>query len=636
MPLVIADRVRETTTTTGTGTITLTGPYTGFQAFSVIGNGNTTYYAIIDAATGAWEVGLGTYTLSGNTLSRDTVLSSSNGGAAVNFSAGTKDVIITQPAARAVYLDSATNATIPGITLSGGTANGVAYLNGSKVLTTGSALTFDGTTFANTNTVKSITEGVGFGNTNSGLVAQRSTNDSQIYIGYRTTPDAWVIGATYTSTGAYKPIAFAINDTEQMRLTSTGLGIGTSSPSYKLHTYSSASSTSAFFETSTTDAYIGIKNSTTASYIGVTSAGSMIFQTPGSSYATKLTIDSSGNLGLGVTPKPWASSIRVFQFGATGALTQDALNGVYVANNVYFDDADKYMVSAAASLYRQLSGAHAWFTAPSGTAGNAISFTQAMTLDASGNLMMGTTSPYALGSSIRTLTIVGDTTGRGGGWTLRTTDSSNVFSAWVADGASNIGTLTATPLVFQANNTERARIDSSGRMLVGKTSTNEAVQGIELVGPSGLLIVTRDGGDPLSLRRTTNDGAIASFRRDATLVGTISVTTSATAYNTSSDYRLKENIQPMTGALAKVAALKPCTYNWKADGSDGEGFIAHELQEVVPQCVTGGKDAVDAEGKPVYQGIDTSFLVATLTAAIQEQQAIIDSLKADVAALKGA
>jgi hypothetical protein len=84
----------------------------------------------------------------------------------------------------------------------------------------------------------------------------------------------------------------------------------------------------------------------------------------------------------------------------------------------------------------------------------------------------------------------------------------------------------------------------------------------------------------------------------------------------------------MTGALAKVAQLKPCTYKWNVDGSDGEGFIAHELQAVVPQCVTGEKDAVDAEGKPQYQGIDTSFLVATLTAAIQEQQAIINDLKA--------
>ena len=86
----------------------------------------------------------------------------------------------------------------------------------------------------------------------------------------------------------------------------------------------------------------------------------------------------------------------------------------------------------------------------------------------------------------------------------------------------------------------------------------------------------------------------------------------------------------MTGALAKVAALKPCTYKWKVDGSDGEGFIAHELAEVAPQCVTGEKDAVDADGNPVYQGIDTSFLVATLTAAIQEQQAIINAQQASL------
>jgi hypothetical protein len=83
-----------------------------------------------------------------------------------------------------------------------------------------------------------------------------------------------------------------------------------------------------------------------------------------------------------------------------------------------------------------------------------------------------------------------------------------------------------------------------------------------------------------------------------------------------------------------VAQLNPVTYNWKADGSDGQGFIAHELQAVVPDCVTGEKDAVDAEGKPVYQGIDTSFLVATLTKAIQEQQEQINQLKAEVAALK--
>jgi hypothetical protein len=104
MALVVKDRVRETTTTTGTGTITLGGAATGFQSFSVIGDANTTFYTIQLANTNEWEVGVGTYTLSGTTLSRDTILESSNSGSAVNFSAGTKDVFVTYPAEKAIYL----------------------------------------------------------------------------------------------------------------------------------------------------------------------------------------------------------------------------------------------------------------------------------------------------------------------------------------------------------------------------------------------------------------------------------------------------------------------------------------------------------------------------------------------------
>ena len=98
MPLFVKDRVKETTTTAGTGTITLAGAVTGFQSFSAIGDGNTTFYTIAGGAE--WEVGIGTYTSSGTTLSRDTVLSSSNSGSKVNFSAGTKDVFVTYPASR--------------------------------------------------------------------------------------------------------------------------------------------------------------------------------------------------------------------------------------------------------------------------------------------------------------------------------------------------------------------------------------------------------------------------------------------------------------------------------------------------------------------------------------------------------
>lgn len=102
MALVVKDRVKSSTTTTGTGTITLGAAAIGFQAFSVIGDGNTTYYTITDTVNGTWEVGIGTYTASGTTLSRDTVLESSNSGSLVNFAAGSKDVFVAYPAERAV------------------------------------------------------------------------------------------------------------------------------------------------------------------------------------------------------------------------------------------------------------------------------------------------------------------------------------------------------------------------------------------------------------------------------------------------------------------------------------------------------------------------------------------------------
>ena len=116
MTLVVKDRVKETTSTTGTGTVTLSGASAGFQSFSVIGDGNTTYYAIVNSSAGEWEVGIGTYTASGTTLSRDTVLESSNSGSLVDFAAGNKDVFVTYPAERSViggmgYVENAATIT---------------------------------------------------------------------------------------------------------------------------------------------------------------------------------------------------------------------------------------------------------------------------------------------------------------------------------------------------------------------------------------------------------------------------------------------------------------------------------------------------------------------------------------------
>ena len=126
MPLVLADRVKDTTTTTGTGTVTLSGsPPTGFQSFAVVGDGNTTFYTI--AAGSEWEVGIGTYTSSGTTLARTTVTASSNAGSLVNFSAGVKDVFVTYPAERSVYTTATAELAIP----APGTLSNVLTSNGS-------------------------------------------------------------------------------------------------------------------------------------------------------------------------------------------------------------------------------------------------------------------------------------------------------------------------------------------------------------------------------------------------------------------------------------------------------------------------------------------------------------------------
>ena len=140
MAFVIADRVQETTTTTGTGTVTLAGAVSGFQSFAAVGNGNTTFYTIADSSGSNWEIGIGTYTSSGTTLSRDTVLSSSNSGSLVNFPAGAKNVFVTFPASSTLYALNNTTIAASGIIPSGvnATALGPITINTSKSVTVSS------------------------------------------------------------------------------------------------------------------------------------------------------------------------------------------------------------------------------------------------------------------------------------------------------------------------------------------------------------------------------------------------------------------------------------------------------------------------------------------------------------------
>jgi hypothetical protein len=250
----------------------------------------------------------------------------------------------------------------------------------------------------------------------------------------------------------------------------------------------------------------------------------------------------------------------------------------------------------------------------------------AMTIDSSQNVGIGTSSP---------LSVFDVVVGASGARRLLVNYDDTLITV---KGASNTAAPEALRLVADnirfntgttGSGTERARIDSSGRVLINTTTADNNYQ-VKIDGNAAARSPLR-----CSMDSTSNVTQVGFFNPNGA-VGSISTSGSATAYNTSSDYRLKESITPMTGALAKVSLLKPVTYKWKVDGSDGQGFIAHELAEVEAGCVNGEKDAVDAEGNPIYQGIDTSFLVATLTAAIQEQQQMIEELKAKVAALEAA
>jgi len=416
------------------------------------------------------------------------------------------------------------------------------------------------------------------------------------------------------------------------------VGIGATGPSYPLHVNSGGNSGTLSLSPSGVGggaSYILMGNSDsggTAGPVVISSAnrvlqfgvGTSFSSAGGGTFSEYARIDSSGNLGLGVTPSAWDSSYKAIRVNNITVASQDQTGGAEFSKNSYVASggANTYIATGFATKYEQVSGAHRWYTAPSGTAGNAIAFTQAMTLDASGNLGIGTTSPGVK------LDVNGAL--RVGLASNPTTIASNSQFYDQSGVGPTISGFNFTVRTGNPTPSETFRIDSSGNLFVNATAQSgdrPNAPGIQVLPVGDIKIrVATDSQPALQFYSPTGGGSA---------VGSVTVGASSTAYNTSSDYRLKQDIAPMTGALAKVAALKPVTYKWKATGEADEGFIAHELAEVVPQCVTGEKDAVDAEGNPQYQGIDTSFLVATLTAAIQEQQAIIEQLKADVAALKG-
>jgi hypothetical protein len=180
-----------------------------------------------------------------------------------------------------------------------------------------------------------------------------------------------------------------------------------------------------------------------------------------------------------------------------------------------------------------------------------------------------------------------------------------------------------------ASPTERLRITNGGSVFIGTTTATYPNPGIGLY-PTGYAELGNNAG--------TAGTGFFGFARSNVLIGSITQSgTTGVAYNTSSDYRLKENVEPINGAVERILRLKPSRFNFIADPDRTvDGFIAHEAQAVVPEAIHGTKDEVDDDGNPVYQGIDQSKLVPLLTAALQEAIGRIETLEAEVAALKGA
>jgi hypothetical protein len=449
------------------------------------------------------------------------------------------------------------------------------------------------------------------------------------------------IGASTANTGAFTNLAYTgtltggtgvvnLGSGQFYKDASGNVGIGTSSPAGRLDVVSSGDVN--LFVRSTGDAaavlylrgngsnsaYNGIVSTNTATStqqwkIGnIADSQTLAFFTGTSE---RMRIDSSGNVVVGGTSAILSAAGRgnITVNGSSSAIYTLGIGGTE-RGYLYVDGSSVALSSSTTiPLVFQTNGS------------------ERMAINSSGNVGIGTSSPAAK------LQVSGGN--------IRLDNNQGLEFG----GANNYiyGNETTDFIALATNGNERMRIDSSGNLLVG-TTNNPTSSKLNVAGKvmvannnvsnsAGNEYFFVDSGDRYIVFHGTSlsSGAVHFyFQNPNGLVGSIETNGSSTSYVTSSDYRLKENIAPMTGALDVVQQLKPVTYNWKVDGSSGQGFIAHELQAVVPECVTGEKDAVDAEGKPVYQGIDTSFLVATLTASIQELKAIVDAQAARIAALE--
>jgi len=500
-------------------------------------------------------------------------------------------------------------ASSAGVVPSPFTANGVVYASSTSALTTGSALTFNGTNLVTTGSA-----------TGTAFIPS---------------------GSTVPTNGMYLPstntVAWSTNTTERMRLDSSGnLGIGTSSPGAKLEVNGKIYGNG----TVAGDVIANFVNASSTGYglrtaAGGSDAGHYLAAFNNSSGTNLMLLDGVGNLGLGVTPSAWGNGRVAFQLKSNGALYSGD-NLAALSSNAYDDGSFRYMSTNAASLYENRLGQHAWYTAPSGTAGNAITFTQAMTLDASGNLGIGTSSPTTSKLHLKQTT-------NAQGLKIEATSNDSQLLIYNNNGEPEfrvVATYGSTgsfqPITFWTSDTKRMTLDASGKLLVGYTTSQVAgalLQVNSSVVATGYVIRSGTGGSygPNSFNINFSSPNVQLWI-DTTNLGNITIV---------SDYRLKENVAAVSSnAISRVMQLNPIQFNrkeigiFKGSNAIEEGFLAHELQAVIPSSVHGEKDALTEDGGIQPQSLNWSPIVATLVKAMQEQQAMIQSLTDRIAQLE--
>ena len=456
----------------------------------------------------------------------------------------------------------------------------------------------------------------------------------------------------------------AITFTQAMTLTAAGnLLVGpTSDGGYKIATSVAASGSfqNAITMTNASDSDLSVRIRTgETSLINSGSAAALTFAT---NSIERVRIDSSGNLGVGVTPSAWASgTYKVVQLSGGGAFSGSSGQVNISQNFVGESGGEKYIATAPVTSYAQTAGAHRWYNAPSGTAGSNITFTQAMTLDASGNQLLGVTSntnannrlyvvgPLASYTSSAT-TLATSATSASVRLSFAQDSSQSIFMGMATDGtnypsyiqAANGGGTTASNLTLQP---------FGGSLLVGTvTAYGGKVDILQSANSTGVVIRCTDASyatHPLDLavdRNTTNNSyyfiraAVTGVQYRFQVADSGNVTNINNSYGAISDIKLKENIVDATPKLAGLMQVKVRNYNLIGDTAKRLGVVAQELETVFPSMIDESPDR-DAEGNDLgttTKAVKYSVFVPMLIKAIQEQQALITTLTARITALEGA